>query len=244
MPPAIFQFGEFRLDCGRFELLRHGRSLKLERKPLELLILLAEKNGQLATREEIAQRLWQSEVFVDTEHGINTAIRKIRLALRDDPEDARFIQTVTGKGYRLAAPVEVLPEKEPATPASETRASENGAAHAEPLQAPASPVSREQKSVSLPVKQRRVGLAIAGCAAVMLFAGGLWMVSRPLPPPRIAAYMQLTHDGRTKDGGLNDGSRIYMVLSSPRAIGEAHRRSRVRNLLSRRQIDPLLDRFR
>src|SRR5580692_3335638 len=108
MAALIFEFGEFKLDCGRFELSRNGRSLRIERKPLELLILLAQSNGQLVSREEIALRLWDSEVFVDTEHGINTAIRKIRLALRDDPEDPKFLQTVTGKGYRFIPPLVTL----------------------------------------------------------------------------------------------------------------------------------------
>jgi eukaryotic-like serine/threonine-protein kinase len=98
---TVFEFGDFRLDCSRFELYRAGHSLKLERKPMELLILLAERNGDLVTRSEIAERLWEREVFVDTEHGINTAIRKIRQVLRDDPEQPRFLLTVTGKGYRF-----------------------------------------------------------------------------------------------------------------------------------------------
>ena len=72
---------------------------------MELLILLASREGQLVTRQEIAERLWSSEVFVDTEHGINTAIRKLRHLLRDDPDDPHFIQTVTGMGYRFVAPV-------------------------------------------------------------------------------------------------------------------------------------------
>jgi len=65
----VFEFGEFRLDCGRFELSRAGRKLKLERKPLELLILLATSNGRLVTRTEIAEQLWGREVFVDIEYG-------------------------------------------------------------------------------------------------------------------------------------------------------------------------------
>ena len=105
MAARVFEFGAFRLDCDRFELSSAGRSLKLERKPMELLILLAARNGQLVTRAEIAQHLWGSEVFVDTEHGINTAVRKIRQALGDDPENPRFVQTVTGKGYRFSAPL-------------------------------------------------------------------------------------------------------------------------------------------
>ncbi len=105
MAAAVYQFGDFRLDCGRFELLRQARAVRLERKPMELLILLVGGEGQLVSRNEIAERLWSSEVFVDTEHGINTAIRKIRQVLGDDPENPRFIQTVPGKGYRFSAPV-------------------------------------------------------------------------------------------------------------------------------------------
>ncbi len=103
MAVTVFEFGDFKLDCDRFELYRSGRNVKLERMPMELLILLASKNGHLVTRSEIAERLWAREVFVDTEHGINTAIRKIRQALRDDPEQPRFLLTVTGKGYRFVA---------------------------------------------------------------------------------------------------------------------------------------------
>jgi Tol biopolymer transport system component/DNA-binding winged helix-turn-helix (wHTH) protein len=101
----VFEFGAYRLDCDRFELSRDGRGLKLERKPMELLILLAARNGDLVTRAEIAQHLWGSDVYVDTEHGINTAVRKIRQVLGDDPEQPHFLQTVTGKGYRFAAAI-------------------------------------------------------------------------------------------------------------------------------------------
>jgi DNA-binding winged helix-turn-helix (wHTH) protein/Tol biopolymer transport system component len=105
LPGSILQFGEFELDSGSFELRRNGQPLRVERKPMELLILLASREGQLVTRAEITERLWSSEVFVDTEHGINTAIRKLRYLLRDDPDDPHFIQTVTGMGYRFVAPV-------------------------------------------------------------------------------------------------------------------------------------------
>ena len=107
MTGPIYVFGDLRLDCGRFELTRNGRVLALERKPLDLLILLVERNDQLVTRAEISERLWDPEVFVDTEHGINTAIRKIRQVLHDDPDQPHFVQTVTGKGYRFAAAVTV-----------------------------------------------------------------------------------------------------------------------------------------
>ena len=122
MSSLVYQFGDFRLDCSRFELTRNGRSISMEKKPLELLILLAERGGQLVTRAEITERLWDPEVFVDTEHGINTAIRKIRHALRDDSEEPQFIQTVMGKGYRFVAPVTVesSPTPEPIPSAIES----------------------------------------------------------------------------------------------------------------------------
>jgi TolB-like protein/DNA-binding winged helix-turn-helix (wHTH) protein/Tfp pilus assembly protein PilF len=114
---TIYAFGDYRLDSGRFELNRNGHVLSLERKPLELLILLVERDGQLVTRAEIAERLWNREVFVDTEHGINTAIRKIRNVLQEDSAEPRFIQTVTGKGYRFAMPITAEPQAaERATP--------------------------------------------------------------------------------------------------------------------------------
>jgi TolB-like protein/DNA-binding winged helix-turn-helix (wHTH) protein len=117
----VYRFGDFKLDCDRFELLRGERSLKLERKPMELLILLAAKNGHLVTRAEISERLWEQEVFVDTEHGINTAVRKIRQALRDDSEQPRFVQTVTGKGYRFIGTIEedLVPELAPMSDVAE-----------------------------------------------------------------------------------------------------------------------------
>ena len=108
LPSSILRFGDFELDSGSFELRRKGQSLRVERKPMELLILLASREGQLVTRHEIAERLWSSEVFVDTEHGINTAIRKLRYLLRDDPDHPQFIQTVTGMGYRFVAPIAAI----------------------------------------------------------------------------------------------------------------------------------------
>ncbi len=116
---SILQFGDFELDCGSFELRRKGQSLRVERKPMELLILLVSREGQLVTRPEIAERLWSSEVFVDTEHGINTAIRKLRYLLRDDPDHPQFIQTVIGMGYRFIAPVSAVAPARPAEAISE-----------------------------------------------------------------------------------------------------------------------------
>jgi DNA-binding winged helix-turn-helix (wHTH) protein/Tol biopolymer transport system component len=101
--PDVLHFDEFELDRAAFELRRAGRVVRLERIPLELLLYLAERPGQLVTRDEILERIWGKGVFVDTDNAINTAVRKIRQALRDDAEKPRYVMTVPGKGYRFAA---------------------------------------------------------------------------------------------------------------------------------------------
>lgn len=106
---------DLELDLRSYQLRRSGRVLKLERIPLEVLILLVERRGQLVSREQIVERVWGKSVFLDTDNSINGAIRKIRQVLKDDPEKPRFVQTVTGRGYRFIAPViEPIPSASPA----------------------------------------------------------------------------------------------------------------------------------
>ena len=102
---STFQFGEFELDISAYELRRSGHPVHLERQPMDLLILLVERHRQLVWRADIVKRLWAPGVFVDVEMGVNTAIRKLRHALRDSKESPLFIETISGKGYRFIAPV-------------------------------------------------------------------------------------------------------------------------------------------
>ena len=103
MPEKKIRFDDFLLDFGRFQLSRGGCPLKLEGLPLQLLMFLVEKQGQLVTREQIADALWGKDVFVDVEQGINTAVRKIRMALDDNSGQPQYLQTVVGRGYRFVA---------------------------------------------------------------------------------------------------------------------------------------------
>ncbi len=98
------RFEDFELDYGRFQLFRNGSPVRLEGLPLQLLMFMVEKRGQLVTREQISAELWSKDVFVDVEQGINTAIRKIRRALADDADEPHYLQTVVGRGYRFVAP--------------------------------------------------------------------------------------------------------------------------------------------
>ncbi|MCU1301000.1 MAG: Adenylate cyclase [Candidatus Sulfotelmatobacter sp.] len=109
----ILAFEECELDLGRYELRRAGRKVKLERQPLDILLLLVERPGELITREEIRSRLWTDDVFVDDEQGINNGIRKIRVALGDDSEEPRYVETVVGRGYRFKAQIRDLTKPAP-----------------------------------------------------------------------------------------------------------------------------------
>jgi DNA-binding winged helix-turn-helix (wHTH) protein/tetratricopeptide (TPR) repeat protein len=104
---------KIELDLGRYELLRRGRRVKLEKKPMELLIFLVKHREQLVTREEIVTRLWRSGLFIDVEPAINNVIRKIRTALGDTSAKPRFLETVVGKGYRFIGPVRVIDARSP-----------------------------------------------------------------------------------------------------------------------------------
>src|SRR5579871_2595742 len=109
MQVDLIKFEDFELDGRNYSLRRSGANLKLERIPMELLLLLAGRAGELVTREQIIEKLWGKDVHLDTENAINTAIRKIRLALGDDPAQPRFVQTVTGRGYRFIAKLSESP---------------------------------------------------------------------------------------------------------------------------------------
>jgi TolB-like protein/Tfp pilus assembly protein PilF len=105
MSDGPWTFGSFELDPAGFRLLNGSRPVPIERRPLELLMMLVERHGELVSRGEIAARLWDADAEVDTEGGLHTVVRKIRAALGDSAERPQFIETVPGKGYRFIAAV-------------------------------------------------------------------------------------------------------------------------------------------
>ena len=109
------RFGRFELNFGRFQLFRAGEPVRLEGLPLRLLMYLIDHHGELVTREQIADTLWGKDVFVDIEMSINTAIRKVRVALEDDSSQPQYLQTVVGHGYRFVAPFSPTEESSAST---------------------------------------------------------------------------------------------------------------------------------
>src|ERR1700684_949763 len=106
-----YTFDQFELDARTFELRRSGEHVRLERLPLELLLLLVSRHGDLVSREEIIGRLWGNETFIDSNTAINVAVRKIRQVLHDKIENPRYILTVQAKGYRFVGSISAEPAK-------------------------------------------------------------------------------------------------------------------------------------
>jgi len=112
----VFRFGVFEANEAAGELRKHGVRIKLHSQPFKVLLLLLERPMGIVTREEMRQRLWGTETFVDFDHGLNTAVNKIREALGDSASVPRYVETVSGKGYRFLAPVtlhEQTPDSDP-----------------------------------------------------------------------------------------------------------------------------------
>jgi TolB-like protein/DNA-binding winged helix-turn-helix (wHTH) protein/Tfp pilus assembly protein PilF len=168
MNPTKLKFGDFELDAAGYELSRSGKTVKLERIPMELLLLLVNRRGQLVTRDEILEKLWGKDTFLDVDNSINTAISKIRVVLRDNPESPAFIKTVSGKGYRFIASIASLPDGQDAFIGlidSVSSASEAAVAEEPALES-------ESKTSSRP---RRLWLASATASVVVAAALAGWI---------------------------------------------------------------------
>src|SRR5467141_4873365 len=114
-PGSILRFGVFQVNLAARELRKHGVRIRLPGQPFCILSVLLQKPGEVITREEIRRRLWSSDTFVDFEHSLNSAIKKLRAALGDSPENSRYIETVPRVGYRFVAPIQVIQEASPQT---------------------------------------------------------------------------------------------------------------------------------
>lgn len=196
---GVIRFGNFEVDTRSGELRRGGIRVKLSGQPFDVLVALLEKPGQVVTREELHDKLWAQDTFVDFEHGLNKAINKVRDALGDDADNPRFIETLPRRGYRFLAPVTV---SAPAEIAAENRVA------TEPVSRP-SPQEQTQER-----RTRLWPIFAAGLVAVTLLAVAVVFSFRAPRAPQVLRYTQLTNDGRKKIGYLStaittDGSRIY-----------------------------------
>ena len=165
---SVLKFGPFEVDASLGELRKEGARIPIQEKPLRVLAALAERQGELVTRAELHEHLWQGETFVDFDNGLNTAVRKLRIALGDDSDSPHYIETVPKRGYRFLAAVEVA-DAALAAPAAEAIPATGSA-----LPLPRPPASQSRHGV------RR--LLLLSCA-ILICAGGVvtWFAySRPV----------------------------------------------------------------
>jgi len=193
------RFGPFELDTSSGELFKLGQKLNLHGQPIEVLSILLERHGEVVTREEFCKRLWAEDTFVDFEHSLNTAIKKLRQALDDDPDKPRYIETLPKKGYRFIAQVETVPNAAAAGAELGNSAGEASVA---------SPPALLQTESEQPESRRWIW-AVAALAVLLVAAAVAYQLLRPRVPV-VTAIRQLTHTGRKKNSPLaTDGARVY-----------------------------------
>lgn len=174
------RFGSFELDTKCGQLRRDGVGLKLQGQPVQILEILLEKPGQLVTRDELRQRLWASDTFVDFDHSLNTAIKKLRQALGDEADTPRYIETLPKRGYRFIGEVEREEPKE------ETREAAVAVLPSGPLEPrPANRIRRWRRSVV----SSFLGALVVACGVL------LYSVLTPEPQPRIVGSRVLSRIG-------------------------------------------------
>lgn len=172
-PIGAYRFGVFELDGREGELRKQGRLIRLRGQPLQILLALIERPGVVVTREELRQRLWPDNTFVEFDHSLNTAIKRLRETLGDTASTPRFVETIPRQGYRFAASVEailVTPSTEdslaPPAPSMTFHAVGHAADHAAGHAAEASAIARGESRV------RHRGVMIAAATLVIAIAAG------------------------------------------------------------------------
>ena len=199
--PELVRFGVFEVDFRAGEVRKHGRKIKLQDRPFQLLAVLLERPGQTIAREELTRRLWPEDAPIDVDNSLNMAAKKLRQALGDDAETPRFVETVPRRGYRFIGHVEAMPAAGASAQAG--GAAPDVAASPAPDASPppaANPGAHRPRRPWVPV--------LAGAAALSLLAIRLL---QPARSPAVLRTVQLTHTGRADPHAtiLTDGARIY-----------------------------------
>ncbi len=172
-PPTSYRFGLFEADSRTGELRKQGRRLKLRGRPFDILMLLLARGGDVISREELRQQLWQADTFVDFDHGLNSAINRLREALGDSAENPRFIETLPKRGYRFIAPIEV-----PVAASSAAAPVPSPAAEPSPAVRPSEPIPSPIRRLS--GASRAVLLVASGALAVAVVVAALYLrIGRP-----------------------------------------------------------------
>lgn len=207
LPPTRRRFATFEVNLETGELCRNGRRLKLQEKPFQMLAMLLERPGEVVTREALRERLWAADTFVDFDHGLNTATKKLRQALGDSAENPRFIETLARRGYRFIAPVASVGAAGTISPVDVRP----DPADALPANFSAAPGREPSMASSRAPLNRRGRVAVLGVAAILIvFVALIVMTRRPAGVPAVAgakrlAVLPFENLGSKEDDYLADG---------------------------------------
>jgi cholera toxin transcriptional activator len=162
----VTRFGLFELDLSAGELRKSGVKLRLQGQPFQVLALLLERAGDVVTREELQQKLWPSDTFVDFDHSLNTAINKVREALGDSASSPRYVETLARRGYRFIAPVQRDAQAESPSIGDGAIANSGSAAPATPMDPPVA----MHPELEVPIPRRAITRGLFGLIQVMYMA--------------------------------------------------------------------------
>jgi DNA-binding winged helix-turn-helix (wHTH) protein/tetratricopeptide (TPR) repeat protein len=176
----MLKFGPYLVDLAAGEVRKNGSRIRLQEKPLRVLALLAERQGQLVTREELKKRLWPEDTFVDFETGLNTAVSKLREALSDSADTPRYIETIPRRGYRFISPVEFVNGHRSLTATLESAASTAPATLATAPAPSADPIA-ESPTAPGTRSAARTSLRVLIAAAVLIIAGAAYWLTNGHP---------------------------------------------------------------
>ncbi len=205
-------FGVFEVDLRSGELHKQGIKIKLHDQPFQVLAMLLEHPGELVTREQLHQKLWPADTFVDFDVGLNSAIKRLRDALGDSAEDPRFVETLPRRGYRLITPVENLeasfvPAHEAQPPPALSQSEENASGNLTPVvDASRHPEVLKRQT---PWPWRRIGI---GAAVLAIVATGAWRLVRPKPGPNTIAVLPFKNLSSEADSDyFSDGLTVEII---------------------------------
>jgi DNA-binding winged helix-turn-helix (wHTH) protein/tetratricopeptide (TPR) repeat protein len=234
VPPAL-KFGPYVVDLAAGEVRKNGYRIRLQEKPLRVLVLLAERQGQLVTREELKNRLWPDETFVDFEAGLNTAVSKLRDSVLDSADKPRYIETIPRRGYRFLVPVEFQNGHVQETGDPEKHQAPQPTGALTPTVATlADPQTHKEPSAK---SAKRAMLWISLAAIVLLVVGGTYWLTRGRPALAfhsrdtvlIADFENQTGDPRFDDALLT----AFTVSIGQSRYVNVFPRSRVQSVLKR-----------
>src|ERR1700758_3845985 len=174
----VVRFGAFELDLESRELRKSGIRVKLQEQPFLILEMLLDRRGAIVTREELKQKLWPADTFVDFDLSLNSAVKKLRQALNDDSDNPRYVETLYRRGYRFIGTV--------------NGSSGNGAPHVEdsrPLTTAAVPLPPTPPQTAV-ISTSRKRLALYGATVGALVLLGAALILIPSGPPRVLGYTQ------------------------------------------------------